>query len=99
MPKITSLKYYAIAKEEKTGIFTSWKECKEYVNRYPEALYKSFFTKIKEHKGKTYLKHVKGHSSIYENEQADKLAYIGSKNLDIELILPVRQNTIKDYFK
>ncbi|CAG8710631.1 17817_t:CDS:2, partial [Cetraspora pellucida] len=41
---------------------------------------------IKERKGKTYFKHVKGHSGVYENEQADRLAYLGSKNPDIELV-------------
>ncbi|CAG8726776.1 18068_t:CDS:1, partial [Cetraspora pellucida] len=43
---------------------------------------------IKERKGKTYFKHVKGHSGVYENEQADRLAYLGSKNSDIKLVIP-----------
>ncbi|CAG8714756.1 8189_t:CDS:2, partial [Racocetra persica] len=43
---------------------------------------------IKEREGKTYLKHVKEHSGIYGNEQADRLAYLGSKKPDVELILP-----------
>ncbi|CAG8846199.1 11637_t:CDS:1, partial [Racocetra persica] len=38
--------------------------------------------------GKTYLKHVKGHSGIYENKQADKLAYLGSKKTNLELVIP-----------
>ncbi|CAG8455410.1 6894_t:CDS:2 [Cetraspora pellucida] len=187
MPKISSLKYYAVAKGEKTEIFTSWKECKEYVNdikdklnvwtdgyckrnglsdaiggigvffgdkdfrnlserlpgeqqtnNYAEIyaairaleicdknenliintdsiyvinshnikkpkkifdLVNKFNDLIKKRKGKTYLKHVKGHSNIYENEQTDRLTYLGSKNPDVELILPERKNTIKDYFK
>src|SRR5690242_14634408 len=46
MPKISSIKYYAVAKGRETGIFLSWKECEEYVKGCPGALYKSFHTKI-----------------------------------------------------
>ncbi|CAG8507477.1 7692_t:CDS:2, partial [Racocetra persica] len=178
MPKVSSLKYYAVAKGEKTGIFLSYKECEKYVKGISGALYRSFYTKIeaqkfidqqniddfkdvivlnvwtegyckrnglsdaiggieiyaairaleicdkkknliintdsnyviisrdvkkpktnfdlvnrfndliKEREGKTYLKHVKEHSGIYGNEKADRLAYLGSKNPSIELILP-----------
>ena len=38
-------KYYAVKKGSETGIFTSWEECKEKVNGYPEAEYKGFGTK------------------------------------------------------
>ncbi|CAG8855735.1 27655_t:CDS:2, partial [Gigaspora margarita] len=31
---------------------------------------------------KSIFKHVKGHSDIYENEQADRLAYLGSQKTD-----------------
>src|SRR5207237_42099 len=34
---------------------------------------------IKEREGKTYFNHIKGYSEIYENEQADRLAYLGSQ--------------------
>ncbi|CAG8646193.1 8553_t:CDS:2 [Scutellospora calospora] len=54
---------------------------------------------IKERKGKVIFKHVRGHSGIYENEKADRFAYLGSQKSHIELILPERKGTIKNYFK
>lgn len=38
-------KYYAIRKGKKVGIFNSWEDCKEYVNGFSGAEYKSFKTK------------------------------------------------------
>lgn len=38
------MKYYAVKKGYKTGLFTSWDECKKSVNNYSGALYKSFST-------------------------------------------------------
>jgi len=38
-------KYYAVRKGKKTGIFTTWDECKQYVHGYPSASYKSFTNK------------------------------------------------------
>lgn len=38
------MKYYAIKSGRKTGIFTSWDECKEYISGFPGAIYKSFKT-------------------------------------------------------
>lgn len=35
-------KYYAVRKGMKTGIFTDWSECRNYVFGYPGAEYKSF---------------------------------------------------------
>ncbi|CAG8838400.1 2038_t:CDS:2, partial [Gigaspora margarita] len=35
-------------------------------------------------KEKSIFKHVRGHSIIYENEQADRLAYLGSQKTDIK---------------
>ncbi|WAA11016.1 ribonuclease H family protein [Fervidibacillus albus] len=38
-------KYYVVWKGKKTGIFTSWDECKDYVLGVPGSKYKSFATK------------------------------------------------------
>lgn len=38
-------KYYAVRKGKKTGIFTSWDECRQYVNGYSGAEYKGFASK------------------------------------------------------
>jgi len=35
-------KYYAVAKGRKTGIFTSWDDCKKQVNGFSGAIFKSF---------------------------------------------------------
>ena len=37
-------KIYAVKKGRVTGIFTSWDECRDAVEEYPGAEYKSFFT-------------------------------------------------------
>lgn len=37
-------KFYAVKRGRKEGIYTSWDECKEQVNGFPNALYKSFPT-------------------------------------------------------
>lgn len=42
MPK---QKYYVVWKGRKTGIFTSWDECKNSVDRYVGALYKSYLSR------------------------------------------------------
>ena len=39
------VKYYVVIVGRKTGIFTSWNECLEQVNKYPKATYKSFTNK------------------------------------------------------
>lgn len=36
------MKFYAIKKGHKTGIFNSWEECKSYVTGYSGSVYKSF---------------------------------------------------------
>ena len=35
-------KFYAVKKEKNPGIYMSWDECKEQVNGYSGAVYKSF---------------------------------------------------------
>ena len=40
MPK----KFYAVRKGRKTGIFTTWDECRAQVHGFPCAEYKSFLT-------------------------------------------------------
>jgi ribonuclease HI len=42
---MASKKYYAVLKGRKTGIFTSWTDCKEQINGFSGALYKSFKTR------------------------------------------------------
>ncbi|MDO4458487.1 MAG: ribonuclease H family protein [Clostridia bacterium] len=41
MPK----KYYAVKSGRKTGIFLTWSECKEQIDGFPSAVYKSFLKK------------------------------------------------------
>lgn len=36
--------FYAVYKGKKTGIFSSWNECKQSVDKYPNAIYKKFKT-------------------------------------------------------
>lgn len=45
-------KFYAVKKGKKTGIFTSWDECKQHVHGYPGAEFKSFASKAE---AETYL--------------------------------------------
>lgn len=53
------MKFYAVKEGRKTGVFTSWEECKEQILGYSNAKYKSFAT-IEE-----------AESYIYENEKND----------------------------
>lgn len=40
------LKYYAVAVGRKTGIYLTWEDCKQQVDRYPGAQYKCFKNEI-----------------------------------------------------
>jgi len=42
---MVSKKYYAVVKGRKTGIFSTWQECKEQITGFSGALYKSFKTR------------------------------------------------------
>ncbi|CAG8650803.1 27994_t:CDS:2 [Gigaspora margarita] len=59
--------------------FYTKQQAEDYINEenYDEA------NILKERKGKSIFKHVRGHSGIYENEQADRLAYLGSQKTDV----------------
>ena len=37
-------KYYAVVKGRKPGIYTTWAECQDQINGYPNSIYKSFLT-------------------------------------------------------
>lgn len=37
-------KFYAVKRGRKTGIFTSWEECKNSIDGYKNAVFKSFNT-------------------------------------------------------
>lgn len=63
-------KYYAIKVGRKTGIFNSWNECKEYVEGYPNAIYKSFNT-FKEAED-----FINARDSICFNKNTQMIAYI-----------------------
>lgn len=63
-------KYYAVKVGRKTGIFNSWNECKEYVEGYPNAVYKSFNT-VKDAKN-----FISGTETIHINKKAEVVAYI-----------------------
>lgn len=58
-------KFYAVKKGRKTGIFYSWDDCKQQIEKYPNAVYKSFFT---EKDAQNYLKESEDESSnIYSS--------------------------------
>jgi ribonuclease H-related protein len=69
-------KFYAVKMGRKEGIYTSWDECKEQVNGFPNALYKSFSTyeEAKSYMGDSGM----GISSeeTAEGKKSDIVAYI-----------------------
>ena len=63
------MKYYAIYKGFKTGVFTSWDICKSYINRFKGAKYKSFKTL---HEAEYFVKYGKS-KPLQTLDQYDKL--------------------------
>jgi len=71
-------KYYAIKKGKKTGIYTSWNECKRNVHGYSGAVYKSFTSKTE---AENYLKGSNGEKTNSKASESEVVAYVdGSFN-------------------
>ncbi|MDV6378204.1 ribonuclease H family protein [Sporosarcina sp. GW1-11] len=74
-------KYYAVKQGKKTGIFTTWDECKQNVHGYPGAEYKSFINKAE---AENYLHGVQEDEVIkdqVDEVDSDVVAYVdGSFN-------------------
>lgn len=79
---ITKVKWYAVRKGRKTGLFTDWETCKAQVYNFPVAEYKGFKTK---EEAEAYLGVLKKESSVAKGFNEDEIAtaYVdGSFNLD-----------------
>lgn len=78
-------KYYAVKKGNKIGIFTTWDECKNSVNGYSGAEYKSFKT---EKEAKIYLGLVdcedKQELININEEQQEVIAYVDGSYYDLK---------------
>lgn len=69
-------KYYAVKIGRKAGVYTSWGDCKEQVNGFPNALYKSFST-YEEAESFIGRKNISNSlEKIEENRVSDITAYI-----------------------
>lgn len=60
-----SKKYYAVKQGKKTGIFTTWDECNQYVHGYPGAEYQRFTNKAE---AETYLQGVQEENEVITDE-------------------------------
>ncbi|MBU8789979.1 ribonuclease H family protein [Oceanobacillus caeni] len=61
-------KFYAVKRGRKEGVYTSWNECKEQVNGFPNAIYKSFPT----YKEAENFIGGKGTNGSFEKKEEDK---------------------------
>ena len=65
MASLKSSKFYCVKKGRRTGIFTSWSECKEQIHQFSGAIYKSFSN---EEEAKDYF----SEENFTENFQREK---------------------------
>ncbi|GAA0872620.1 ribonuclease H family protein [Gangjinia marincola] len=76
-------KYYVVWKGKKTGVFSSWKECKIAIEGFKGAEYKSFLTKAEAEKAyKGRYADYKGKSVTKKQLSPAALAEIGQPNLN-----------------
>jgi len=66
-------KFYAVRIGRKSGIFTSWDECKKSVDAFPNAIYKSFSNY---EQANNFMLNNKTENEPIENQKADMVAYI-----------------------
>ena len=88
-------KFYAVRKGKKTGIYTTWDECKEQVDGYPKAEYKGFKTK---EEAENYMSHI-SNTIIYDNPLNNEVfIYYKLKKKDNFYLLAVELETEKDTY-
>lgn len=106
-------KYYAVKKGFQTGIFSSWNECKQMVNGYSGAIYKSFTTlkEAQEFLGDVYIQskstinnHIDNKDLVVNKENIDRpFAFVdGSFNITTNVYGYggfIEHNGIRDYIK
>lgn len=63
-------KFYAVRHGKKKGIFVSWEECKNSVNHYPNAEYKSFSSLLEAKKW------IKSNAKVNSGKENDVLVYV-----------------------
>lgn len=66
------MKYYAVKKGRKTGIFTDWPSCKKAIDKYPNAVYKSFSSQAE---AENFLSD-QGSQSVKVDSNDQVLAYV-----------------------
>ncbi|CEQ22460.1 RNAse H family protein [[Clostridium] sordellii] len=89
-----SNKYYAVKVGKKPGIYKTWDECKEQVNKFPGAIYKSFKTLEEAEK-------FSGVKTSFNENRNNKLNN-SAKKADIKkegCLKPIRSNANVKYFE
>ncbi|MFR9070916.1 MAG: viroplasmin family protein [Paraclostridium sp.] len=91
-----SNKYYAVKVGKKPGIYNTWDECKEQVNKFPGAIYKSFKTLEEAEKFTGIKKEVKiSKEKSIKTKITDK---VNKVNKESEL-KPIRSSAKVKYFE